>query len=106
MIRAIQRHRDVYQDYERELKRTKVRMCHLGLGTELSCVVYIQANVKKALDKANLLNGVRNDIECATRYLLNIGRMLISFCRLPAHTNPQQQIHYSPSEAGSTIPTE
>jgi len=44
MLRAIQRHRDVYQDYERELRRTK-------------------ANVKKALDKANLLKGVRNDID-------------------------------------------
>jgi len=27
MSRAIQRHRDVYQDYARELKRTKVRSC-------------------------------------------------------------------------------
>ncbi|KZP28853.1 V-snare-domain-containing protein [Athelia psychrophila] len=44
MLRATQRHQDVYQDYERELRRTK-------------------ANVKKALDKANLLKGVRNDID-------------------------------------------
>jgi len=44
MSRAIQRHRDVYQDYARELKRTK-------------------ANVQSALDQANLLSGVRNDID-------------------------------------------
>ncbi|KIM88839.1 hypothetical protein PILCRDRAFT_813824 [Piloderma croceum F 1598] len=44
MSRAIQRHRDVYQDYARELKRTK-------------------ANVQTALDQANLLSGVRNDID-------------------------------------------
>ncbi|TCD64311.1 hypothetical protein EIP91_004258 [Steccherinum ochraceum] len=44
MQRAIQRHRDVYQDYARELKRTKT-------------------NVKHALDQANLLSGVRNDID-------------------------------------------
>ncbi|KAH8099841.1 V-snare-domain-containing protein [Cristinia sonorae] len=44
MQRAIQRHRDVYQDYSRELRRTKT-------------------NVQHALDKANLLTGVRNDID-------------------------------------------
>jgi len=44
MLRAIQRHRDVWQDYARELKRTK-------------------SNVQQALDKANLLTGVRNDID-------------------------------------------
>jgi len=44
MSRAIQRHRDVYQDYARELKRTK-------------------GNVQTALDHANLLSGVRNDID-------------------------------------------
>jgi len=44
MLRAIQRHRDVYQDYSREFRRTK-------------------ANVQTAVDQANLLSGVRNDIE-------------------------------------------
>ncbi|KAI0783317.1 v-SNARE protein [Abortiporus biennis] len=44
MLRAIQRHRDVYMDYSRELKRTKT-------------------NIQTALDKANLLSGVRNDID-------------------------------------------
>ncbi|KAH9920233.1 V-snare-domain-containing protein [Epithele typhae] len=48
MLRAIQRHREVYLDYARELRRTK-------------------ANVKTALDQANLLSGVRNDID---RFLL------------------------------------
>jgi len=44
MLRAIQRHRDVYQDYSREFRRTK-------------------ANVQAAIDQANLLSGVRNDID-------------------------------------------
>ncbi|CAL1694539.1 unnamed protein product [Somion occarium] len=44
MLRAVQRHRDVYQDYVRELRRTKT-------------------NVQHALDQANLLSGVRNDID-------------------------------------------
>ncbi|PSR71092.1 hypothetical protein PHLCEN_2v13061 [Hermanssonia centrifuga] len=44
MMRAIQRHREVYQDYSRELRRTKT-------------------NVQHALDQANLLSGVRNDID-------------------------------------------
>ncbi|EIW63982.1 V-snare-domain-containing protein [Trametes versicolor FP-101664 SS1] len=44
MLRAIQRHREVYLDYARELRRTK-------------------GNVKTALDQANLLTGVRNDID-------------------------------------------
>ncbi|KAI0046612.1 v-SNARE protein [Auriscalpium vulgare] len=44
MLRAIQRHRDVYMDYGREFRRTK-------------------ANVQAALDQANLLTGVRNDID-------------------------------------------
>ncbi|KAG9314126.1 hypothetical protein JVU11DRAFT_4911 [Chiua virens] len=42
--RAIQRHREVYQDYAREFQRTK-------------------ANIHQALDQANLLAGVRNDID-------------------------------------------
>jgi len=44
MLRAIQRHRELHQDNIRELKRTKT-------------------NVKHALDQANLLSGVRNDID-------------------------------------------
>ncbi|KAG6845349.1 hypothetical protein H0H87_010458 [Tephrocybe sp. NHM501043] len=44
MLRAIQRHREVFQDNARELKRTKT-------------------SVKSALDQANLLSGVRNDID-------------------------------------------
>ncbi|KAH7923254.1 V-snare-domain-containing protein [Leucogyrophana mollusca] len=44
MARAMQRHREVYQDYARELRRTK-------------------ANVQHALEQANLLTGVRNDID-------------------------------------------
>ncbi|OAX44930.1 V-snare-domain-containing protein [Rhizopogon vinicolor AM-OR11-026] len=44
MSRAIQRHREVYQDCAKELRRTK-------------------ANFQHALDRANLLSGVRNDIE-------------------------------------------
>ncbi|KAI0059501.1 v-SNARE protein [Artomyces pyxidatus] len=44
MMRAIQRHRDVYVDYTREFRRTKT-------------------NVQSALDQANLLTGVRNDID-------------------------------------------
>ncbi|KAJ7631238.1 hypothetical protein FB45DRAFT_560545 [Roridomyces roridus] len=44
MLRAIQRHGELFQDNARELKRTK-------------------ASVKNALDHANLLNGVRNDID-------------------------------------------
>jgi len=44
MLRAIQRHRELFQDNARELKRTKT-------------------SVQNALDQANLLSGVRNDIE-------------------------------------------
>ncbi|CAA7264833.1 unnamed protein product [Cyclocybe aegerita] len=44
MLRAIQRHRELHQDNIRELKRTKT-------------------NTKHALDQANLLSGVRNDID-------------------------------------------
>ncbi|KAJ8702150.1 protein transport protein gos1 [Pleurotus ostreatus] len=44
MMRAIQRHRDVFQDQSREFRRTKT-------------------NVQHALDQANLLSGVRNDID-------------------------------------------
>jgi len=44
MLRAIQRHRELHQDSIRELKRTKT-------------------NAKHALDQANLLSGVRNDID-------------------------------------------
>ncbi|KAJ7109929.1 v-SNARE protein [Mycena epipterygia] len=44
MLRAIQRHAELFQDNARELKRTK-------------------ASVKNALDHVNLLSGVRNDID-------------------------------------------
>ncbi|KAK0208920.1 hypothetical protein DFS33DRAFT_1372137 [Desarmillaria ectypa] len=44
MLRAIQRHRELYQDNVREVKRTK-------------------ASVKQAMEQANLLSGVRNDID-------------------------------------------
>ncbi|GJE89662.1 V-snare-domain-containing protein [Phanerochaete sordida] len=44
MLRAIQRHREVYQDYSKEFRRTKTNLQH-------------------ALDQANLLSGVRNDID-------------------------------------------
>ncbi|EFI28688.1 hypothetical protein CC1G_13714 [Coprinopsis cinerea okayama7 len=44
MLRTIQRHRELHQDNVRELRRTK-------------------ANVKAAFDQANLLSGVRNDID-------------------------------------------
>ncbi|KAL9716438.1 protein transport protein gos1 [Leucoagaricus gongylophorus] len=44
MLRTIQRHREIFQDSSRELQRTK-------------------ANAHTALDKANLLSGVRNDID-------------------------------------------
>ncbi|KXN88840.1 Golgi SNAP receptor complex member 1 [Leucoagaricus sp. SymC.cos] len=44
MLRTIQRHREIFQDTSRELRRTKT-------------------NVHAALDKANLLSGVRNDID-------------------------------------------
>jgi len=44
MLRAIQRHAELFQDNARELKRTKT-------------------SVKNALDHANLLSGVRNDID-------------------------------------------
>ncbi|KAJ7651667.1 hypothetical protein DFH06DRAFT_1270542 [Mycena polygramma] len=44
MLRTIQNHAEVFQDNARELKRTKT-------------------SVKNALDHANLLSGVRNDID-------------------------------------------
>ncbi|KAF9469808.1 snare region anchored in the vesicle membrane C-terminus-domain-containing protein [Collybia nuda] len=44
MLRAVQRHRELFQDNARELRRTKT-------------------SVKNALDQANLLSGVRNDID-------------------------------------------
>ncbi|TFK41834.1 v-SNARE protein [Crucibulum laeve] len=44
MLRAIQRHHELFQDNTRELRRTKT-------------------NVQHALDQANLLSGVRNDID-------------------------------------------
>ena len=35
MLRAIQRHRDVYQDYGREFRRTKVRTRLISFGDPL-----------------------------------------------------------------------
>ena len=65
MLRAIQRHRDVYQDYGREFRRTKVRSCPFYHPPALlSSFAMPQANVQAAVDQANLLSGVRNDIEC------------------------------------------
>ncbi len=63
MQRAIQRHRDVDQDYSRELKRTKVGWCSLWEGLVSADEEMMQTNVQHALDQANLLSGVRNDIE-------------------------------------------
>lgn len=63
MLRAIQRHRDVYQDYVRELRRTKVRA---WINGGVNCIHHdysLKTNVQHALDQANLLSGVRNDIE-------------------------------------------
>ncbi|KIM32269.1 hypothetical protein M408DRAFT_326891 [Serendipita vermifera MAFF 305830] len=44
MLHAIQRHRDVLQDYKADFRRTKV-------------------NLEHAMDRANLLSNVRNDIQ-------------------------------------------
>ena len=71
MLRAIQRHREVYLDYARELRRTKVRQCcaaRIHVCADVTVVPHVtycsQGNVQTALDQANLLSGVRNDIEC------------------------------------------
>jgi Golgi SNAP receptor complex protein 1 len=61
MSRAIQRHREVYQDYARELQRTKT-------------------NIQHVLEQANLLTGVRNDIDAykssaADSLLAELGRI-------------------------------
>ncbi|KAG1885567.1 hypothetical protein F4604DRAFT_1726883 [Suillus subluteus] len=61
MSRAIQRHGEVYQDYAKELRRTKV--CPVSMLCEPSSHYTLQTNVQHALDKVNLLSGVRNDIE-------------------------------------------
>lgn len=63
MLRAIQRHRELFQDNVRELKRTKVGSLIFGNCNEFNIC---QASVKNALDHASLLSGVRNDIEYAT----------------------------------------
>ncbi|KAG5351702.1 hypothetical protein C0989_005215 [Termitomyces sp. Mn162] len=60
MLRAIQRHREVFQDNARELKRTKVQPLDIS---SISILSIFKASVKSALDQANLLNGVRNDID-------------------------------------------
>ncbi|RDB29647.1 Golgi SNAP receptor complex member 1 [Hypsizygus marmoreus] len=56
MLRAIQRHRELFQDNARELRRTKT-------------------SVKNALDQANLLTGVRNDIDA---YKSSAGESLLA----------------------------
>jgi Golgi SNAP receptor complex protein 1 len=63
MMRAIQRHREVYQDYASELRRTKVCSCQSSSLLKMGLILRIQANVKHAVEQANLLSGVRNDIE-------------------------------------------
>jgi len=45
MLRAIQRHRDVYQDYSREFRRTKVRMP--ALSTHVLFVLNYGASGKR-----------------------------------------------------------
>jgi Golgi SNAP receptor complex protein 1 len=61
MSRAIQRHGEVYQDYAKELRRTKV--CPVSMLREPNSHDTLQTNIQHALDKVNLLSGVRNDIE-------------------------------------------
>jgi len=56
MSRAVQRHKELLRDYERDCARAK-------------------ANAKTALDRANLLSGVRNDIDA---YKSNASDMLLS----------------------------
>jgi len=61
MLRAIQRHREVVQDHSREFQRTKV-LSQVSLTLFLAND-FAQKSVRNALDQANLLSGVRNDIE-------------------------------------------
>ena len=62
MLRAIQRHRELFQDNTRELRRTKV--CRFAqLLRRVLKYLDSQTSVQNALDQANLLSGVRNDIE-------------------------------------------
>lgn len=63
MLRAIQRHRELFHDNARELKRTKVRQAFKFCLEEPLKFMDSQTSVQNALDQANLLSGVRNDIE-------------------------------------------
>jgi len=67
MLRAIQRHREIYLEHVRELRRTKVRHIRCRKGIQQNTDMVVQTNVKHALDQANLLTGVRNDIEFVQR---------------------------------------
>lgn len=74
MLRTINHHAEIFQDNARELRRTKV------LANAVSQALYqlfIQASVKSALDHANLLHGVRNDIELISLSFLRV--ILIAF---------------------------
>lgn len=60
----------------------------------------LKTNVQHALDQANLLSGVRNDIECALRF------SLVNFSLNPGvavHTSPLLQTHSWPSETTLTV---
>lgn len=58
-------------------------------------------NVQHALDQANLLSGVRNDIESVFQHTEDI----YSDCPFAAPTSPRQQTHYLLSEIISTVRT-
>jgi golgi SNAP receptor complex member 1 len=58
---AVQRHREVLQDYNREYQQTKVNL------TQATCAniakKILQRNMQNALDQASLLGNIRNDIQ-------------------------------------------
>jgi Golgi SNAP receptor complex protein 1 len=100
MLRAIQRHRDVYEDNGKELRRTKVRRFRPSMRT--SPLTVMQASVKQALDQMNLLSGVRNDIEYA--FYPHVTLSLLQ--KIPVPINHPQQIHCWQRGAGSTVRTQ
>lgn len=54
--------------------------------------MWLQANTKAALDRANLLSGVRNDIEQVDQHILRTGIELMALSLLQTvHTNPPRQ---------------
>jgi Golgi SNAP receptor complex protein 1 len=61
MVRAIHRHGEVLRDYERDFARTRV--CSSSVLPIPLSYSTLQQNVKTALDRENLISGVRNDIE-------------------------------------------